>query len=192
VYQPIRQANLRQFNLVVKFASAPTDAQALIRKAAASTNRDVPVNELASFGSIGERADEGDNFNFNLYIGFILIALYLCGAATYGLAARAATRRRVETGIRMALGAGKGASMLVFMKDGFRMVVAGLGIGSVTAMLLSYWSLSTNEIPVNIAPILLPVIAGICVIMGTLVMLANYFPAKRIIAMEPGDALRHE
>ena len=29
-------------------------------------------------------------------------------------------------------------------------------------------------------------------IMGTLVMLANYFPARKIIAMAPGDVLRHE
>jgi predicted permease len=192
VYQPIRQTDLRQINLVVKFTTPPNDAQALIGKAATSTSRDVPVNGLASFNRIGEQADEGDNFNFNLFIGFILIALYLCGAATYGLAARAASRRRIETGIRMALGASKGVSMMVFIKDGFRMVVAGLGIGSVAAVLLSYWSLSTNAIPVVIAPVLLPTIAGVCVIMGTLVMLANYFPAKRIIAMEPGDALRHE
>jgi ABC-type antimicrobial peptide transport system permease subunit len=164
----------------------------LIGKVAAATSRDVPVNELASFGSIGARADEGDNFDFNLYMGFMLIALYLCGAATYGLAARAASRRRVETGIRMALGASQGVSMMVFIKDGFRMVVAGLGIGSVAALLLSYWSLSANEIPVSIAPVLIPTIVSICLIMGSLVMLANYLPAKKIIAMEPGDALRHE
>jgi ABC-type lipoprotein release transport system permease subunit len=28
--------------------------------------------------------------------------------------------------------------------------------------------------------------------MGSLVMLANYLPARKIVAMEPGDALRHE
>jgi ABC-type antimicrobial peptide transport system permease subunit len=122
----------------------------------------------------------------------MLVALYLCSAAIYGLAARAASRRRVETGIRMALGASRGASMMVFIRDGFRMVVTGLGIGGVAAVLLSYWSLSTNEIPVNIAPVLIPTVISICLIMGSLVMLANYFPARKIIAMEPGDALRHE
>lgn len=192
VYQPIRQADSMRLNLVAKFTTPPGDAQALIGKAATGTNRDIPVNELASFTRIGDRADESDTFYFYLFLGFILIALYLCSAATYGLAARAASRRRVETGIRMALGASPGTSMMVFIKDGFKMVVTGLGIGGTVAVLLSYWSLSMNETPVSVAPLLIPTVISISLIMGTLVMLANYFPAKKIIAMEPGDALRHE
>lgn len=192
VYQPIRQADLRQLNLVVKFTTPPADARALIGKAATDTNRDVPVNELASFHNIGARADEGDIFNFNLYIGFILIDLYLCSVATYGLAARAASRRQIETGIRMALGASQFDALMVFIRDGFRMVVTGLGIGGVLAILISYFELSSNGTPVNVAALLIPAVVSICLIMGTLVMLANYFPARKIIAMEPADALRYE
>ncbi len=72
------------------------------------------------------------------------------------------------------------------------MVVTGLGIGGVAAVLLSYWSLSTSQTSVSVAIVLIPTVVSICLIMGTLVMLANYFPARKIIAMEPADALRYE
>lgn len=39
---------------------------------------------------------------------------------------------------------------------------------------------------------LIPLTAIIGVLMGLLVVLANYFPAKKIIVLEPAEALRHE
>jgi putative ABC transport system permease protein len=192
VYIPVSQSTPMRLNLVVKFDSPPEDAQMVIRKVANAVHRDVPVTEFASFRALGARADEGDTFNFNLFVGFIIFALYLTGAATYGMAARAAGKRRVETGIRMALGASSGASMQVFIKDGFKMVVTGLGIGGTAAVLFSYWSLSNNGTPVNVSAYLIPTVIFLSLAMGSVVMLANYFPAKKIIAMEPGEALRHE
>lgn len=40
--------------------------------------------------------------------------------------------------------------------------------------------------------LLLPVNAPACFLMGSLAMLANYFPARRIVAMEPAASLRYE
>ena len=104
---------------------------------------------------------------------------------------RLAARRRIETGIRMALGASRNAAMQVFIKDGFRTVATGLSLGTVAAIGGSYMIL----ISVNFTgtfTLLIPFTLAISVVLGILVMLANYFPARKLVYLEPAEALRYE
>jgi ABC-type antimicrobial peptide transport system permease subunit len=79
----------------------------------------------------------------------------------------------------------------VFIKDGFKVVAIGLGLGFLIGTLGSYLVLSTSAVTGTFV-LLIPTTLGISLVLGTLVMLANYFPARKLINLEPAEALRYE
>lgn len=196
IYQPIQQSTFggqfTQLALLVS-ASAPTfDYLNAIRTAAAEADRDTPISNVQSLSTMEQDRLESQDFNRNGIYAVVLIAIYLTGAATYGLAARAAGRRRIETGIRMALGASPAACIRVFLGDGCKTVFFGLGIGTVLAIAASWFMVYNSDGAADALRSLIPTTITLALVMGTLVLLANYFPARKIVAMEPSEALRYE
>jgi predicted permease len=201
IYQPMRQATFSgrvsaqlrgRLALLVSGATVGFDYRNAIRNAGAAADRDVPVTNIQSLRAMELARADAQSLSRNAVYAVLLIAIYLTGAATYGLAARAAGRRRKETGIRMALGASSAACVRMFLKDGCRMLMYGLGIGGALAIAISYSMFSGSAGATEAIRSLIPTAVVLGLVMGTLVLLANYFPARKIVAMEPGDALRYE
>jgi predicted permease len=197
IYQPIRQSLFSgsrsgRLYLLVSAAPAGFDYRNAIRIAAAEADRDIPVTNIQSLSAMEQTRANGQAFQRTAVYSVMLIAIYLTAAATYGLAARAAGRRRVETGIRMAVGASQAACIRTFLKDGCRTVVYGLSIGGTLAIVISYVMVSGDDNAAAALRLLIPTTVVLGLVMGALVLLANYFPARKIVAMEPADALRYE
>lgn len=192
LYRPLNQTNPFQFSVIFNSQDPGLDYQRVLRRAASGADRDIPIVQIQSFSQIEESRESNLRLNLNIGLIFMLIALYLTGTTTYGLAARAAYRKRTEIGIRMALGARKIDCLRVILKDGFSAVVIGLGLGGALAILGSYAVLTLTPLPIGTLEALIPLTLIVCLLMGGLVMLANYFPARKIVAMEPGEALHYE
>lgn len=192
IYQPIQQTLQSQFSVIVKSNQVDFDYRQAIRAAASATNRNQAVDLMQSLQELEQRKIELQNFQQKFMLSLAIVAMYLTAAATYGLAARAASRRRIEAGIRMAVGASYFGSLLAFLKAGFQTLLIGLSIGGILGILIGYQLLNILFSTMNSFAVLVPVVLFICFLMGCTVMLANYFPARKIIAMEPGDALRYE
>lgn len=193
IYRPVRQASFTgRFLMLVSASAAGFDYRTAIRTAAAEADRDIPVSGIQSLDSMEQARVEAQAFSRTAVYAVLLIAIYLTAAATYGLAARAAGRRRVETGIRMALGADAAICIRMFLQDGCRMVAYGLSIGGALAIAISYAMVSGDGDATDAIRALVPTTLVLGLVMGALVLLANYFPARKIVAMEPADALRHE
>lgn len=95
----------------------------------------------------------------------------------------------------MALGAGRTNCLAVILKDGVLMVLTGLTVGGALAILVTYLvltALSTAQISSFVLDDLISTAVLVGISMGSLVLLANYFPATKIVAMEPGEALHYE
>jgi putative ABC transport system permease protein len=120
---------------------------------------------------------------------FGLLALLLAAIGLYGVIAYRVSLRTQEIGVRMALGAGRGAIFRDVVLHGLTIAVIGVGIGEVLA------------IPANRA--LASVLAGIrpaapsmhvaaAVIWVAIAFVACYVPASRASRVDPMEALRHE
>ena len=192
IYQPITQANMSQVLVLFSSTIPGVNFREVLRAAATQADRDTPITEMLSVSQQEAAMAEGIGANQRMAYSVVLLAVYLTGAATYGLAARATGRRRLETGIRMALGASRSVSLALFLKDGLKTVVTGLSIGATLSVVGSYLVISNIPVAVDMSEILVPIIASICLVMGSLVMLANYLPARKIVEMEPADALQYE
>jgi ABC-type antimicrobial peptide transport system permease subunit len=191
VYLSTAQAITDRMRAVVKMNAVQTKPLDLFRNAANKADRDFPIDDMITLREQEARADANEQFEANLIASLIVISLFMTGSATYGLAARLTGRRRVETGIRMALGANRRAALWVFIKDGLKTALSGLCLGSLFAIGLTYliYQGSGGLQGLNW---LVVIALSIAAFLGTMVMLANYLPARKLVKMEPAEALRYE
>jgi putative ABC transport system permease protein len=119
---------------------------------------------------------------------FGALGALLAAIGLYGLLAYTVARRTNEIGIRMALGATRGAVTRIVVTDALRMVWAGLVLGTIAAVWSTRLAASLIENLTVEAPLRV-VVAGAIMIAAAL--LAAYLPARRAARVSPIDALRH-
>jgi len=121
--------------------------------------------------------------------GFFALLLAMVGI--YGLTANSVAQRTHEVGIRRAVGASDKSIIRMFLKQGIRQLVIGLGLSLALFALISYGFHSFTE---EMLPAHLYFALAFCVVGGlsAIVMLAIFAPTKRAVKMEPSMALRYE
>jgi putative ABC transport system permease protein len=121
--------------------------------------------------------------------GFALLALLLAVIGTYAVMAYATEQRAQEIGIRVALGANRGAVMRMIVGQGAALVAVALVIGTGGALALSrllkglVYDVTTTDPLTFVAMVALLAIAGIA---------ACCLPALRASAIDPLTAMRGE
>jgi predicted permease len=127
--------------------------------------------------------------NMILLGSFAAIALVLACVGVYGVVAYSVAQRRQEIGIRMALGAKRAQICAVFMRRALAAAFAGIGMGSVVALLLTrLLGSQLYEVKPN-NPVVYAVSIGLLLIP---VLVATLRPALRAAFVNPVDALRAE
>jgi putative ABC transport system permease protein len=124
-----------------------------------------------------------------LALVFAGIAAALAIIGVYGVLAWGVARRTGEIGVRMALGA-RGADVLrMVMKQGARMIAAGLVLG--TAAALAVGRVLASQIPEVVAADPL-VLAGAALTLTAAALIASWLPARRASRVDPLQALRQD
>jgi putative ABC transport system permease protein len=124
-----------------------------------------------------------------LSAAFGILAALLAAIGIYGVLAFAVAERRREIGVRVALGAQPAAVRNLILKEVFRFLVVGTGIGLPAAYGLSravesiLFGVKAGDVRVFIA--------GVAVLI-TVSLAAGYPPARRAAATNPMEALRSE
>jgi len=118
-------------------------------------------------------------------------ALLLALTGIYGLTANSVAQRTHEIGIRRAVGATDRQVVSMFLKQGVRQLIIGLGIGLTiySLMLFIFHNISDGLLPWH-----LYIWVGLAVILGltSVIMAAIYAPTRQAISVEPSAALRYE
>lgn len=121
---------------------------------------------------------------------FGLLGLLLAAVGMYGVMSYAVTQRTREIGIRMALGAARGAVVSMVMRQGLAMVGLGAAIGLVLALaaarvirgVLYGAGAAFDPVTYVVVPLVLSVVAA----------LATWVPARRAAGVDPMLAIRAE
>jgi hypothetical protein len=117
-----------------------------------------------------------------------VLALLLAGLGLYGVAVQAATSRRTEIGIRMALGATGARIMSLMFKRAFVPVIVGLVLGTIA----SVWAVKlVGSLLYGVEPRDLGTLVVAVAVLVTVAGVATWFPARRAVRSEPGAVL-HE
>jgi ABC-type antimicrobial peptide transport system permease subunit len=124
-----------------------------------------------------------------LALGLGLAALLLASIGLYGVMSFVVAQRTREVGIRVALGAEPGGILALFLKQGMRLIGAGilLGLlgGAAVARLLAM-------ILVDLSPFDPLAFGGVSLCLTLVALLATYLPARRATKVDPMIALRHD
>ena len=189
VYLPASQEYRSSLILHVRGARP---AEALVdeaRAAVAALDADLPVVAARPLSELTKGATLFLEFAAMMLLVFGAAGLVLSGIGTYGLVACTVQQSTHEIGIRMALGATRGAVIGTFVRRGLRLGLAGVGIGLVVALAASgalravLFGVSPTD-PVAFAQALTAVLAGVAV--------ATIVPAWRATRADPLQALRHQ
>jgi putative ABC transport system permease protein len=159
------------------------------RKAVWSVNPNLPVFLVRTLGDIYDQSMQRTSFTLVMLGVAGGMALVLGIVGIYGVISYAVSQRTREIGIRMALGAEDGALKRMFVRHGLILAAIGVSIGlgaaaGVTRLMSSLLFGVTALDPATYV--------AVPIMLAAAAMLASYLPARRVVRVDPVEALRAE
>jgi putative ABC transport system permease protein len=133
LYLPYGQNPTRVLTLVARTAGPPHAAAPAMREAVRAGDPDQPTFDEKTLDEVRRETFARSREIAWLIGAFAALALVLSAVGVYGVMAYLTTARRREIGIRMALGASRGAVVRMVIADAMRLALSGVAIGLVTA-----------------------------------------------------------
>jgi putative ABC transport system permease protein len=176
-------------HVVLRTTMQPEALAQTIESVVREADQSVPVVRLRDMEAVFADAIRRPRLLAQLLGGFAGLALLLAAIGTYGVLSYMVTERRREIGIRMALGAERGAVLGQVLKQG--LVLAGLGVAAGLAGALGLTRL-VSSLLFGVRPTD-PVTIG--AVVGTIALVAaaaSLLPAWRASRVDPIVVLRDE
>ena len=189
VYFPMQQAPNSRMFVFLRTAGDPAALAGAAQAAVWALDRDQAIAGIRTVGDLLAQAQANRRFTTLLLGVFAAVALVLAAIGVYGVLAYATAQRTQEIGIRMALGADRGAILRMVFASGARIAAVGLGIGIAGALALTQvlsgllFGVSAHD------PLTFLVVPGALLAVA---LAACWIPARRAIRVEPVIALRGE
>jgi macrolide transport system ATP-binding/permease protein len=124
-----------------------------------------------------------------LTVLFGLLALLLASTGLYGVMAYTVSQRTREIGIRVALGAQAADVMKLVLRQGMKLVLLGVVLGTGASLAVTRLVKSLLFGLSTIDPL---AYAGVASLLAIVALLACWLPARRATKVDPLVALRHE
>jgi predicted permease len=174
--------------LLIDSALPPASLAPWIRTQITTLDPTVPVTTETLRLTVSKLVDR-PRFETALLGFFALCGLLMALIGLYGIVAFLVQQRTQEVGLRMALGATRGAILRRMMGEGFRLIALGMALGLIAAIAASQ--------------LLKGLLFGVPLYDGTAwattilllvatALTATLVPAMRALKIEPAEALRHE
>ncbi len=189
LYVPYAQAPFWGANLVVKSTLSTSAVAAAVRQEVQEIDKDLPVTDVAKLPDLLDASVSQQRFRTFLLGLFAAMALTLAATGIFGVISYSVLRRTNEIGIRVALGASRGAILRLILRETLALALVGLAVGVPCALIASHlighllFGVSAND-PVTLAVVALTLAA--------VATLAGFVPARRVMRVDPMVALRYE
>jgi predicted permease len=174
---------------VVRTSLDPASLEASAQRIVAAMDKDIPVTQVRTMNELMFSQLSQPRFATVLLSTFAGLALVLTIVGLYGVMTYSVSRRTREIGVRMALGAQRGAVLSMVLRDAAILLGAGIVIGIVASLAsasvlrdMLYGTGARNPF----------VLSLVCVVVAFVGMIAAYIPAFRAAKVDPMVALRYE
>jgi predicted permease len=175
--------------VLVRTAVPPLSMAGAIRKEMRAWNKRMIIGPFDTLDNMLAESVTVPRFYMLLIVVFAALALAVSAIGVYGTVNYSVARRTHEIGIRMALGAERGAILAMILRQGLRLAAIGLALG-----LAGAW-VSTRLLETLLFGVKPTDAVAFACGSGVLifaVLLACYVPARRASKVDPLEALRHE
>lgn len=184
-----QQSTPQQMAFYIRTWQQPEAAMGTIRKAMHGLDSKLV---LASFRTMDAQVNQDLDTQRTiamLAIGFGLLALLISAVGLYAVLSYATAQRTREIGLRLALGATRGAVARMVMLDVLRLVALTLALALPLAVLIARWVRSQLYGVSGHDPTTMIAVAGVVALIA---LLAAALPTRRAMSIDPMIALRYE
>ncbi|MDX6464309.1 MAG: putative transport system permease protein [Acidobacteriaceae bacterium] len=154
-----------------------------------SVDAEVPLADVSTLGTLYTKSMARTSFTLVMLCVAGSMALLLGIVGIYGVISYAVSQRTREIGIRMALGAQRGALTAMFVRQGLLLTLIGAACGLVTAFVSMRLM---SSLLFNVSPVDPITYVSITIGVVAVAYLACYLPSRRAATVEPMQALRTE
>jgi predicted permease len=189
-YVPAAQNSQSGAMLVMRTAGDPMAVLPAVKAAVWSVNREQRLTgDSFTLEGYMDRLIAQRRFNMALLSLFGVLGLLISAVGIYGVMAYLVAQRTQEIGVRMALGATRGAVVSMVLSRAGTLVGLGLFLGTAVAYGLSA---GAKAFLFEIEPTDVGVFAAALVILAAAALIASAIPARRAASVDPLVALRLE
>jgi putative ABC transport system permease protein len=189
VYVPYWQGFFTATSFAVKTPGDPVSLSSAIRAVISSIDAELPLSAFRTMDEVVANSVSQRRFQMNLVLLFGAAAMLLASLGVYGVLSYAVAQRTSEMGIRLALGAERGALLRMVLKQALRPVAVGLAVGVPLALAAAS---SLRSLLFGVMPQDFTTIVATCAVLMLAGTLAAYVPARRASRVDPIVALRYE
>ena len=188
-YRPLAQAPTQYLTFALRTSGDPDALAPSVKHALAAVDPDQPAYQLKSLPRSIRQSTIGLQYIAGIMVAFGVLALVLAIGGVYGVMSYRVSRRTLEIGVRVALGASRRDVLRLTLGQALRLSAVGLLLGSGLGWAASRALASVLRGAVTTEP---SVLAAGVLLLGTAALVAAWIPARRALAVDParGAALR--
>jgi putative ABC transport system permease protein len=172
---------------VVRTSADPSTIERAIRGVVAAVDRNVPIYELGTMDDALSESVSQPRFYTLLLSAFAAVALLLSALGIYGVISYAATQRKREFGIRVALGATPRDVSRLVVRRGLLLTIAGIGCGIVVALLATR---VLQGLLFDVEALDAVTFVSVALVLAAVAMFASWLPARQAARVDPVIAMR--
>jgi putative ABC transport system permease protein len=189
MYVPYPQRPPRGFSVVIRATGSPLALVDPVRRVVHGLDKDLPVASVFTMDRVVVRSLWQPRLFSWVFAVFGCAALLLAVVGVYGVVSYSVAQRTREIGIRVALGAARGAVWSMVLRQGMRTTSVGIFVGLVGAAALSrvMGALLYGTSPTD--PVTFGLVTGLLAVTA---LVACFVPAWRATKVDPIVALRCE
>jgi putative ABC transport system permease protein len=189
IYRSLSAYPAAYLKLIARTQGDPAASAGALRRAIRETDPALPIDRIATMRELLSDSLVRQRF-YGILLGvFAACALALTAAGVYGVASYAVARRTREIGLRVALGAERGAVVSLIVRQGTMVAALGASAGLLGA-------LATNRLLrgflFEVKPSDPAALASVTLILVAALVVSAYLPARRATRVDPMVALRYE
>ncbi len=197
VYQPFAQIDdaqvegfFRFMSLVVRADGVPPIALGgAVTRQVRQLDPSLPVSRLTTMEQRVSDTVKPERFYTFLMVAFAASALLLAAAGLWGVLSLSVSRRTMEIGVRIALGAGRSTVLRMVVGQGMLYAAAGVGLGLAGAFVFAR---VLRSFLYEVAPTDGVTFVGVPALLALVALGASLLPALRATRVDPMIALRSE
>ena len=175
--------------IVLRTSVEPESVTSALRMAVSDIDVNVPIDQIETMKEIVYGSVSQSRFRTAMLVMFALLAVFVASIGLYGVLSYSVTQRTREFGIRMAIGASRGAILRLVLSKATKLIGVGICLGLSAALLLTRLIASLLY---AISPFDIATLAGVSILLAIVGLLASYVPAVRGARVNPMDSIRYE
>jgi putative ABC transport system permease protein len=186
-YLPFPYYAMRNIGIIIRTRTDPASLGGRVREQVHAADPGLPVFEMLTMEELRRSGFWQYQLFGWMFATFGGIAVFLACVGIFGVLAHTVGQRSREIGIRLSLGAQPGQVLALIMREGLLLAAAGIGLGLLgsVAMARGVRSLLFRLDPMD--PMSFIVVTVMLTVVATV---ATYLPARRVLRVDPLEALR--